>query len=319
MHRRRRHRPQISADKLIGPLHTRACFLYFYNFVLFAMNSIQGFGLGLRTEHYAAFESERQTRVDWLEILSENYMVPGGAPLWHLDRIRRDFPMAMHGVSLNIGGTDALNRDYLRDLKALVQRVQPGWVSDHLCWTGTRGINMHDLLPLPYTEETLRHVTERILQVQDYLGRRLVIENPSSYVAFAANQMPEWEFIGEMLRRADCALLLDVNNVYVSSVNHGFDPKIYIDAIPAARVQQIHLAGHETQGDYLIDTHDQPVCEAVWQLYGYTMQRCGSVPTMIERDDDIPTLQILLDELDHARLVQARALAKADAALECAA
>ena len=272
------------------------------------MNSIQGFGLGLRTEHYAAFESQNQIRVDWLEILSENYMVPGGAPLWHLDRIRRDFPMVMHGVSLNIGGTDPLNLDYLRDLKALVQRVQPGWVSDHLCWTGTQGMNMHDLLPLPYTEETLRHVTDRIQRVQDFLGRRLVIENPSTYVAFAANQMPEWEFVGEMLRRADCELLLDVNNVYVSSVNHGFDPHHYIDAIPAARVRQIHLAGHETHDGYLIDTHDHPVCAAVWQLYGYTMQHCGSVPTMIERDDNIPALHELLDELDHARVVHAQAL-----------
>ena len=283
------------------------------------MNSIQGFGLGLRTEHYAAFESEHQARVDWLEILSENYMIPGGAPLWHLDRIRRDFPMVMHGVSLNIGGTDALNRDYLRDLKALVKRVQPGWVSDHLCWTGTQEIHMHDLLPMPYTEEALRHVTDRILRVQDYLGERLVIENPSTYVAFTANQMSEWEFIGEVLRQADCEMLLDVNNVYVSSVNHGFDPHIYINAIPATRVRQVHLAGHEAQGAYLIDTHDQPVCEAVWQLYGYTLQRCGSVPTMIERDDDIPLLQVLLDELDHARVVQAQALATAAAALECAA
>jgi len=277
------------------------------------MNSIQGFGLGLRTERYAAFESEPQSRVDWLEILSENYMVPGGAPLWHLDRIRRDFPMVMHGVSLNIGGDDPINFDYLRDLKALVQRVQPGWVSDHLCWTGTQGMNMHDLLPLPYTEETLRHVTDRIQRVQDFLGRRLVIENPSTYVAFAANQMPEWEFVGEMLRRADCELLLDVNNVYVSSVNHGFDPRHYIDAIPKARVRQIHLAGHETHDGYLIDTHDHPVCEAVWQLYRYTLQHCGSVPTMIERDDNIPALHELLDELDHARVVHAQALASATA------
>ncbi len=272
------------------------------------MNSIQGFGLGLRAEHYAAFELEPQTRVDWLEILSENYMVPGGAPLWHLDRIRRDFPMVMHGVSLNIGGTDPLNLEYLRDLNTLVQRVQPGWVSDHLCWTGTQGKNMHDLLPVPYTEETLRHITDRIQRVQDYLGRRLVIENPSTYVAFAADQMPEWEFVAEMLRRADCELLLDVNNVYVSSVNHGFDPQQYIDAIPAGRVRQIHLAGHETHDGYLIDTHDHPVCEAVWDLYAYTVQRCGTVPTMIERDDNIPALRELLDELDHARAVQAKAL-----------
>jgi uncharacterized protein (UPF0276 family) len=272
------------------------------------MNSIQGFGIGLRTEHYAAFESEAQPRVDWVEILSENYMVPGGAPLWHLDRIRRDFPMVMHGVSLNIGGSDPLDMDYLRDLKALAQRVQPGWVSDHLCWTGTQGMNMHDLLPVPYTEETLRHITDRIQRVQDFLGLRLVIENPSTYVAFAADQMPEWEFVGEMLRRTDCELLLDVNNVYVSSVNHGFNARHYIDALPAARVRQIHLAGHETHDNYLIDTHDQPVCEAVWQLYAYTLQHCGSVPTMIERDDHIPPLHELLEELDHARVVHAQAL-----------
>ncbi len=277
------------------------------------MNSITGFGLGLRSEHYSAFESAPQPRVDWLEILTENYLVPGGAPLWHLDRIRRDFPMVMHGVSLNIGGTAPLDLDYLRDLKALVQRVQPGWVSDHLCWTGTKGLNLHDLLPLPYTEEALHHVCDRIQRVQDFLGRRLVIENPSTYVAFAANQMREWEFVAELLQRADCELLLDVNNVYVSSVNHGFDPQQYLDAIPAARVRQIHLAGHETHDGYLIDTHDHPVCAAVWQLYGDTLQHCGAVPTMIERDDNIPPLHVLLDELDQARAVHARVLAPAPA------
>ena len=270
------------------------------------MTSIQGFGVGLRTEHYAAFESEPQPRVDWLEILSENYMVPGGAPLWHLDRIRQDFPMVMHGVSLNIGSSDPLNPHYLRDLKTLVQRVQPAWVSDHLCWTGVNGLNMHDLLPLPYTQTMLRHVSDRIQRVQDFLGQRLVIENPSTYVAFAANEMPEWVFMAELLRLADCELLLDVNNVYVSSVNHRFDPHLYIDAIPSARVRQIHLAGHETHDGYLIDTHDHPVCEAVWQLYGYTLRHCGSVPTMIERDDNIPDLHELLDELDLARQIHAQ-------------
>ncbi len=272
------------------------------------MNAIQGFGVGLRTEHYARFESEAQPRVDWLEIISENYMLPGGLPLWHLDRIRRDFPMVMHGVSLNIGGNAPLNQDYLRDLRTLIQRVQPVWVSDHLCWTGMNGLNLHDLLPVPYTQASLQHVCERIQRVQDFLGRRLVIENPSTYVAFAADEMREWEFVGEMLHRTDCELLLDVNNVYVSSVNHGFDPQQYIDAIPAARVRQIHLAGHETRDGYLVDTHDQPICEAVWQLYGYTVQHCGSVPTMIERDDNIPALHELLDELDQARQVQAQAL-----------
>jgi uncharacterized protein len=281
------------------------------------MHTIEGFGLGLRTEHYATFESEAPRRVDWLEIISENYMVPGGAPLWHLDRIRRDYPMVMHGVSLNIGGSGPLNLDYLRDLQTLVQRVQPAWVSDHLCWTGTNGINMHDLLPVPYTPETLRHVAERIARVQDFLGRKLVIENPSTYVAFTADCMPEWEFMGELLQRADCELLLDVNNVYVSSVNHGFNPQHYIDAIPAYRVRQIHLAGHETHDGYLIDTHDHPVCDAVWALYAYTLQHCGSVPTMIERDDHIPPLGELLDELDHARQVHADALQRT--VQECAA
>ena len=276
-----------------------------------SIGTINGFGLGLRTEHYAAFESESQKRLDWLEIISENYMVPGGAPLWHLDRIRRDFPMVMHGVSLNIGGTAPLEMDYLRDLKALVERVQPGWISDHLCWTGTNGVNMHDLLPLPYTPEALRHVCERIQRVQDFLGRRLVVENPSTYVAFAADQIPEWEFVAEMLQRADCELLLDVNNVYVSSINHGFDAKKYINAIPAERVRQIHLAGHESHDGYLIDTHDHPVCEEVWQLYAHTLKQCGSVPTMIERDDNIPPLGELLDELDLARQVHDKASAPA--------
>lgn len=269
------------------------------------MTCIQGFGLGLRTEHYSAFEAVHQHRVDWLEILTENYMVPGGAPLGHLDRIRRDHPMVMHGVSLNLGGNDALDLNYLRELKQLIERVQPGWVSDHLCWTGVNGLNLHDLLPLPYTEASLRHVSERVQQVQDLLGRRLVLENPSSYIAFAADEMREWEFIVELLQRTDCELLLDVNNVYVSSINHGFDAKAYIEAMPPARVRQIHLAGHEAQAGYLIDTHDQPVCEAVWQLYDHTLRHCGPVPTMIERDDNIPSLEVLLNELDTARQIQA--------------
>ena len=265
------------------------------------MNSIQGFGVGLRTEHYAAFESEPQTRVDWLEILSENYMVPGGAPLWHLDRIRRDFPLVMHGVSLNIGGSDPLNRDYLRDLKALVHRVQPGWVSDHLCWTGTQGMNMHDLLPVPYTEGSLRHVTDRIQRVQDFLGRRLVIENPSTYVAFAADQMPEWEFVGEMLRRADCELLLDVNNVYVSSRNHDFDPHEYLRSIPHDRVLQFHLAGHTDRGTHCIDTHDGRVVDRVWELYREAVGLTGGAATLLEWDAKIPTF----DEV-HAEALKAK-------------
>jgi uncharacterized protein len=270
---------------------------------------ITGFGLGLRTEHYADF-LDAKPAVDWLEVISENYMVPGGKPLARLDAIRRDFPVVMHGVSLSIGSTDALDRGYLRDLKALAARIEPAWISDHLCWTGVDHHNLHDLLPMPYTEAALRHLTARIQQVQEVLGRRLLIENVSSYVSFAADEMSEWAFINELLKRADCELLLDVNNVYVSSRNHGFDPRTFIDAMPRERVRQIHLAGHEDHGTHVVDTHDHPVCDAVWALYAHTVRRLGAVPTMIERDDHIPPLAELLAELDQARRVQAEALAR---------
>jgi uncharacterized protein (UPF0276 family) len=269
--------------------------------------TIQGFGLGLRPEHYRDF-IERRPAVDWLEVISENYMVPGGKPLHFLDAIRRDIPMVMHGVSLSIGGTDPLDLAYLRELKALADRIEPGWISDHLCWTGVDHHNLHDLLPLPCTEAALRHLAVRIAQVQDVLGRRLVLENVSSYVSFAADEMGEAEFIAELLKRSDCQLLLDVNNVYVSSVNHGFDARAFIDAMPAERVVQIHLAGHQDHGDHLIDTHDAPVCEAVWSLYGYTLRRLGPVPTMIERDDHIPPLDELLAELGRARAIAGEAM-----------
>ena len=274
---------------------------------------VTGFGLGLRTEHYADFAQARPG-VDWLEVISENYLVPGGKPLHHLDRIRAHTPMVMHGVSMSIGSTDPLDLAYLRELKALARRIEPAWISDHLCWTGVDHHNLHDLLPLPYTEAALRHVVQRVQQVQELLGRRLLLENVSSYVSFAGDEMSEWEFIAELLRRADCELLLDVNNVYVSSVNHGFDATTFIDAMPRERVRQLHLAGHEDHGDHLIDTHDHPVCEAVWQLYAYTVQRLGAVPTMIERDDHIPPLPELLAELDVARAVQAQALQMQEAA-----
>jgi len=273
---------------------------------------IQGFGLGLRTEHYTDFLIARPA-VDWLEIISENYMVPGGKPLHHLDRIRADHPMVMHGVSMSLGGTDALDTGYLRDLKALAARVQPAWLSDHLCWTGVNGQNLHDLLPLPMTETALRHVGERIQRVQDALGQRIAVENLSSYVRFAADQMREYEFVAELLRRTDCLLLLDVNNVYVSSVNHGFDARAYIDAMPPERVVQIHLAGHSVQDGFLIDTHDTPVCDAVWDLYRHTLQRIGQRPTMIERDDHIPMLDDLLAELDIARRIAAEVAAEVSA------
>ena len=273
-------------------------------------SDLQGFGLGLRTEHYGDFGTQCPAGIDWLEVISENHLVPGGKPLWQLDRIRALAPMVMHGVSLSIGGTDALDTGYLRSLKALASRVEPAWVSDHLCWTGVRGRNLHDLLPLAQTEAMLRHLVPRIGQVQDLLGRRLVLENVSSYVQFAANEMAEHEFVAELARRADCLLLLDVNNVYVSSVNHGFDAHAYIDAMPAERVVQLHLAGHTQQDGLLIDTHDAPVCAEVWQLYAHTLRRIGQRPTMIERDDHLPPLAELVAELDMARGIAARVAAE---------
>jgi uncharacterized protein (UPF0276 family) len=265
---------------------------------------LSGVGLGLRTEHYRDFV-ERRPAVDWLEVISENYMVDGGKPLYWLDTIRRDWPMVMHGVSMSIGSTDPLDLNYLKQLKALAARVEPAWISDHLCWTGVDHHNLHDLLPMPYTEASLAHLSERVSQAQDVLGRRLLLENVSSYVSFAADEMSESDFIVELVSRSDCDLLLDVNNVYVSSINHGFDAKAFVDAMPAQRVRQIHLAGHEDHGDYMIDTHDHPVCNAVWDLYAYTISRLGNVPTMIERDDHIPPLDTLIDELDQVRSIQA--------------
>ena len=275
-------------------------------------SEINGFGLGLRTEHYQDFLSAPQ-RVDWLEIISENYMVPGGKPLHFLDRIRQDYPMVMHGVSLSLGSSDPIDANYLRQLQTLAQRVQPAWISDHLCWTGTNALNLHDLLPMPYTRQALRRICEQIDHVQNALGRRLVVENPSSYVKFHQDEMSEWDFVREMVTRADCELLLDVNNVYVSSVNHGFDAHAYIDAMPVDRIRQIHLAGHEDHGNYIIDTHDHAVVEKVWELYSYTLGKTGFVPTMIERDDHIPPLPDLLQELDRARDLARMALHAAQA------
>lgn len=265
-----------------------------------------GFGLGLRPAHYTALLDARAP-LDWLEIISENFMVDGGKPMAMLDRLRADYPMAMHGVALSIGSTDALDRAYLKKLKALADRVQPLWISDHFCWTGIGGQNAHDLLPLPYTEEAVRLLVSRIGQVQHELGRRLVLENVSSYLGYAVSDMTEWDFIRTVADEADCLLLLDVNNVYVSSVNHGFDPVSYLAGLPAARVQQIHLAGHSTHDDHLVDTHDQPVCEEVWALYDIACGMFGEVATMNERDDNIPALPELLNELARARRIAARA------------
>jgi uncharacterized protein (UPF0276 family) len=271
-------------------------------------SAIAGFGLGLRTDHYRSFVDDKPD-VDWLEVISENYMVPGGKPLHFLDRIRCDYQMAMHGVSLSIGSSDPFDPAYLKGLKSLINRVQPAWVSDHLCWTGTDGLNLHDLLPMPYTKAALDHLVSRIQYVQDYLQQSILMENVSSYVAYRDDEMTEWDFLAEVATRSGCQLLLDVNNVYVSSVNHGFDPHLFVDGIPAEHVRQIHLAGHEDHGSYIIDTHDHPVCDKVWDLYAYTIRRMGLVPTMIERDDNIPPLAELLAELDTARRVAERELA----------
>ena len=264
-----------------------------------------GFGLGLRTEHYHAV-LDTKPKVDWFEVISENYMIPGGKPLDFLTKIRADYPMVMHGVSLSIGSASPLNKDYLRDLRKLADRIEPAWVSDHLCWTGIHGQNIHDLLPLPYTEETVKHVVQRVQQVQDALGRQLLLENVSSYASYVDSSMTEWEFITEIAEAADCLLLLDVNNIYVSSFNHQFDAKAFINGVPSKRVQQIHLAGHSNHGDYIIDTHDAPVIPKVWDLYRYAISRLGAVSTMIERDDDIPALEVLVDELQMARDIAAK-------------
>ncbi len=266
-----------------------------------------GFGLGLRTAHYEEILNG-EPHVDWFELLSENYMVAGGKPLHYLDRICERYPVVMHGVSLSIGSTDPLDRDYLAKLKALAERVHPHWISDHLCWTGVAGKNTHDLLPIPYTEEALAHIVARVSEIQDFLGRRILLENVSSYVSFKDSELTEWEFIAEIARRADCLLLLDINNIYVSAFNHGFDAQAYLAGIPADRVQQIHLAGHSNCGDYIIDTHDADVIDPVWDLYAKAIARIGPVTTMIERDDNIPPLAELVAELDQARQVAATAL-----------
>jgi uncharacterized protein (UPF0276 family) len=261
-----------------------------------------GFGLGLRTDHYQDILDQRPA-VDWFEIISENYLIPGGKPLHFLDRIRADYPMVMHGVSMSLGSSDPLDEDYLRQLKALADGIEPAWFSDHLCWTGVHGKNMHDLLPLPYTEEAVAHVAERAKRAQDFLGRPLLIENVSSYVTYTQSGMTEWEFLNAVVERADCRILLDVNNIYVSAYNHGFDPRDYLNAVPVERVWQFHLAGHTNNGDYIIDTHDHPVIEPVWDLYADAVRRFGDVSTMIERDDNIPPLAEVLAELDQARTI----------------
>ncbi|MET0006003.1 MAG: DUF692 domain-containing protein [Candidatus Thiodiazotropha sp.] len=261
-----------------------------------------GFGLGLRTQHYNDFLAGPQP-VEWLEVISDNYMVDGGKPLAMLDKIRADYPMVMHGVSMSIGGIDGLDKNYLRKLKVLEQRIEPMWISDHLCWAGVHGRILHDLLPLPYTHEALQVIKRNVDEAQEVLQRPLVLENVSSYVEYKASEMTEWEFLTEVSQATGCQILLDINNIYVSAFNHGFDPLQFIEGVPADRVVQFHLAGHLNNGDHLIDTHDHPVCDGVWDLYRQALMHFGYIPTMIERDADIPPLAELLSELDIARSI----------------
>jgi uncharacterized protein (UPF0276 family) len=259
-----------------------------------------GIGIGLRTVHFGEILAKRPP-IDWFEVLSENFLDTGGRPRYVLDQVAERYPVALHGVSMSIGSTDPLDFTYLGKLKELARRTRAHWISDHLCWTGVLGRNTHDLLPMPYTEEALRHTVSRVRQVQDFLERPLALENPSSYVEFAASSMPEWEFLARLAEDADSALLLDVNNVYVSSFNHGFDPNLYVDAIPADRVVQYHVAGHTNKGTHIIDTHSDHAIAEVWALYRRAWARTGPTATLYEWDENIPELSVV-----HAEALLAR-------------
>jgi len=264
--------------------------------------ALRGCGIGLRREHYGAVLSERP-EVPWFEVISENFMVAGGRPRHVLERVRADYPVALHGVSLSIGSAEPVNRDYLARLKSLVEWVEPVIVSDHLCWTGLGGDNSHDLLPLPFTAEAVRNTASKVRQVQDALGRPILLENISSYVEYRDSEMTEWEFVAAVAEEADCFLLLDVNNVYVNARNHGFDPGPYLDGLPAGRVRQFHLAGHEDHQDFVIDTHDSPIGDPVWELFRRAVERFGAQPALIERDANVPPLDQLLAEARRAQAV----------------
>lgn len=258
-----------------------------------------GIGLGLRTAHYAHI-LEYEPAVDWFEVLSENYMQTAGRPLYFLDRIAERYPVALHGVSLSIGSTDPLDFEYLAELKSLRDRTRARWVSDHLCWTGALGRNTHDLLPLPYTEEALRHVVSRVRQVQDFLGAPIALENPSTYVEFRGSTLTEWDFLAALATEADCAILLDANNVYVSAYNHGFDPHAYFRAVPWDRVVQLHVAGHSNHGTHIVDTHIGPVTDPVWHLLAEAHARSGA-SILLEWDAEIPSFEKTHEEALRAR------------------
>jgi uncharacterized protein (UPF0276 family) len=266
-----------------------------------------GIGVGLRVPHYRAI-LERRPAVDFFEIISENFMVAGGKPRYHLERVLETYRLVQHGVSLDIGGPRPLDSAYLQQLRALARKTRTPRVSDHFCWCGGGNVHLHDLLPLPYTKEAISRVVERARSLQDFLELPFALENTSSYLSYRASSMPEWEFIGEILERAGIGLLLDVNNVFVSAYNHGFDPFAFLEAIPAGRVVQIHVAGHSHVGEYIIDTHRGPIPSPVWELYRFAIERVGSVSTLIEWDDAIPELDVLLAEAERARTERDRAL-----------
>ena len=262
-----------------------------------------GDGVGLREPHFAHLMRTDPAAwgVDWFEILSENFLDHRGYAAHVLERVAAARPVVMHGVSLSIGSADPLDPAYLDKLADLAERVRPAWISDHLCWTGIAGTNSHDLLPMPLTEASLGHVTARVKAVQDRLGRPLILENPSTYLQFAGARMPEWEYLGRLAEDSGCGLLLDVNNVHVSAFNHGFDADRYVDALPAERIVQVHLAGPRDCGTHLLDTHDSPVLAPVWALYARAQARTGGVSTLLEWDSDIPPYEELLAELAKAR------------------
>lgn len=259
-----------------------------------------GLGLGLRSKHFNHI-LENQPDVDWFEVISENFMDSYGRPRHILKQIAERYPVVMHGVSMSIGSTDPLNFDYLKSLKQLAEEVKPAWISDHLCWTGVLTVNSHDLLPLPLNKESLAHVCERIRRVQDYLERPLIVENPSTYACFKSSTINEWDFLRKMTEETGCGLLLDVNNVYVSSFNNDFDPLEYLDGIPFDRVVQMHLAGHQNCGNYIIDTHDREVTQQVWKLFQIAWKKTGGVSTLLEWDGNIPEFEVY-----HAELMKAR-------------
>lgn len=268
-----------------------------------------GHGIGLRTQHFPRLW-EGTARVDWFEAISENFMIRGGRPLAALEKARASAPLVLHGVSLSLGSTDPVNTSYLDELRALIQRFDPAWVSDHLCWGSVGGHYAHDLLPLPYTGEAIAVAVENVRKVQDTLGRQILIENVSSYLTYTHSTMPEWEFITEIAQQADCGILLDVNNIYVSAYNHHFDPITYIHHVPPARVGQIHLAGHSNKGTYLFDTHDGPVIDPVWDLYRLAVRHCGRVSTLVEWDDQIPEFEVVCAEAERARELETEELGR---------